>query len=650
MAIERVKKAYILIHAYEWEEALKSLQRAGLLHIEKKAVEGEVSSKKIDEIKLKIAQADFIHKFLSSHAPKRGFIKGLFREKAYADIKEIEEAAMIPFSELYSKCEEIESELSQLNERKRRIEEEIEDLKPWLKLKLPFKKIEAGKNVHLSFFKISISQESYVKEFFSSEELSSLKEINRDEKFIYFLVAFHRSLEDKFSDFVAESGAHVFDFSKYEGTPQEEIDKLKKEKEEIIAKVEKLESEAKKLLRYQRDILILKAYLEVELRKAEVEAFSSSTKKSFLIEGWVRERDVSALKKALSKATQYYELSLKDPLPEENPPIILRNPSWLKPFEILTELYGLPHYREIDPTPIMAPFFLLFFGMCLGDVGYGLLLSLVSFVLSRKLPLSRKGRDFMKLFIYGGVSSAVVGFFTGSYFALPSGVLPTFLKSFVILDPVNNPRDPVKLFVISLIIGFSQLLTGLFVEMFDKFRHGKYLDSLLDEGSIVTFLLGAGGLIVVFLQTVGGGAAPSWTSLAWALFLIGSFMIVFFSNRTGNIIRRFFSGLYSLYGMTSYLGDTISYARLMALGIATVLIGWSINLICDFILKWPVVGIVVAAVVFVVGHIANLVINLLGAFVHPLRLQFVEFFKQFFEGGGESFKPFSFESQYIILD
>ncbi len=647
MAIERVKKVYILIHAYEWEEALRSLQRAGLLHIEKKAVEGEVSSKKIDEIKLKIAQADFIYKFLSSYAPKRGFIKGLFREKAYANIKEIEEAAMIPFSKLYSKCEEIESQLSQLNERKRRIEEEIEDLKPWLKLKLPLKKIETGKNVHLSFFKVSISQERYVKNYFSSEQLFSLKEINRDEKFIYLLATFHRSLEEKFSDFVTESGAYIFDFSKYEKTTQEERERLKKEREEIINEIARLEYEARKLHRYQRDILILKAYLEVELQKAEVEALSPFTKKSFLVEGWVRERDIPVLKKALSEATHYYELSFKDPLPEENPPVILRNPSWLKPFELLTELYGLPHYREVDPTPIMAPFFLLFFGMCLGDFGYGLLLSLISYLLSRKLPLTKKGREFVKLFVYGGFAAAFVGFFTGSYFALESHVLPFFLRRFILLEPLNNP---ITLFVVSLIIGFSQLILGLLMEIYDKFKQGRYLDGLLDEGSVVTFLLGAGGLIVVFLKTGGGGTEPTWASLAWMLFLLGSFLIIFFSNRNGSIIRRFFSGLYSLYSMTSYLGDTISYARLMALNLATILIGWSVNLICSMFIKIPIIGIIIAAVIFIFGHVGNLVINLLGAFVHPLRLQFVEFFKQFFEDGGRGFERFSLESPYIILD
>lgn len=649
MAIEQVKRAYILAHRQDKESVLEAIQREGLVHLDLPK-EAEVAlTPNLEEIRLKLAQVQFVLDFLNKFSKRKGFIEGLFKERVKATKHDVLTAQEIPFSEIYEKCGELENEINRLQARIAYINALLNFINPWLKLAVPLEKINRMKEANsASLVEVGLTQWPSLKEALLEEPLCAWREVNQDKTALYLLLLFHPEKQSELAEVLTQNGAEEVSLpAELKATPQKIKTQLEREKKQLERERAKQFQEGKKLLHLRRELLILKASLIALEKRSLGEAVLASTQQTFLIEGWVRDSQVARLEKVLSKVAAFHNLRLRDPLPDEDPPVVLKNPSWLKPFEVLTELYGLPSYREIDPTPIMAPFFLLFFGICLGDVGYGLLLSLISFLLSRRLPLTRKGKEFMKLFVYGGFFSAVAGVLTGSYFALDSKIIPSSLRSFVLLEPL---RDPVKLFVVSLIIGFCQLITGLIIEIYDKFRQGRYLDGLFDEGSMVTFLLGAGGLIVVFLKTIGGGSPPSWTNLAWMLFLLGAFLIVFFSNRTGNIIIRFFSGLYSLYGTTSYLGDTISYARLMALGLATILIGWSINLICGMFLKWPFFGLIIGAVIFIFGHVANLVINLLGAFVHSLRLQFVEFFKQFFEDGGESFERFSLESQHIILD
>lgn len=650
MAIEQVKKAYILAHQQDRESVLEAIQREGLVHLDLPK-EAEIAlTPSLEEIRLKLSQVQFVLGFLDKLSQKKGFIESLFKERAKATKHDVLTAREIPFSEIYEKCGELENRINRLQERITYIDSLLNSLSPWLKLAVPLEKVnkmrEAGS---ACLVKVKLAQWLLLKETLLEEPLYAFREVHQDKTTLYLLILSHPEKHSELSEILTQYGGEEISFpTEFKATPKKIKIQLEKEKKELEKERAKQLSEGRKFLHLKKELLILKSSLMALEKRTLAEAELTSTQQTFLIEGWVRESQVAKLEQVLGEDAAFHNLRLRTPLPDENPPVVLKNPSWLKPFEVLTELYGLPSYWEIDPTPIMAPFFLLFFGMCLGDVGYGLVLAFFAWLLSKKLLLSRKGQEFMRLLIYGGFAAAAVGFFTGSYFALPSEIIPSFLKSFVFFEPLGNP---IIFLVISLVVGFVQLILGLFVEIIDSIKSGKTFDGLLDQGATILFLVGAALSLVVFFQVSSGSPSPAWSSYAYGLLGLGALLIVLFHNRQGkNIFARFFGGIYALYSMNSYLGDTISYARLMALGMATVSIGLAINKILGEFLNNPVLAFLVVPFIFVGGHLINLVISLIGAFVHPLRLQYVEFFKQFYEDGGAKFEPLSLESEHIILD
>jgi V/A-type H+-transporting ATPase subunit I len=259
------------------------------------------------------------------------------------------------------------------------------------------------------------------------------------------------------------------------------------------------------------------------------------------------------------------------------------------------------------------------------------------------------GQKFLRLLIYGGFAAAVGGVLTGGWFAIPSESLPQVLKNLRLFDPLS-PGGPIIFLLVSLGFGFLQLFFGVFLEMVDHFRRGKVLDGLIDQGSVLMLLPGAALMVIWMFWSVNSGGTPLWAKVGLVLIITGSLLTVFFRNRQSKSwAGRVGGGLYSLYQMSSFLGDTVSYARLMALGIATTLIGWAFNILGGMIMAVPVVGIIIGGLLLVVLHAISLAINLIGAVVHPLRLQYVEFFTKFFEGGGEGFKPFSIFTKNVIL-
>ncbi|GFP37726.1 V/A-type H+/Na+-transporting ATPase subunit I, partial [Candidatus Hakubella thermalkaliphila] len=227
--------------------------------------------------------------------------------------------------------------------------------------------------------------------------------------------------------------------------------------------------------------------------------------------------------------------------------------------------------------------------------------------------------------------------------------LPPVLKNLRLFDPLSSD-GLITFLLLSFGFGLLQLFLGVFLEMVDNFRRGKVLDGLIDQGSVLMFLPGAALMVIWMFWSGNNGGTPLWAKVGLVLIITASLLTVFFRNRQSkSLLGRVGGGLYSLYQMSSFLGDTVSYARLMALGIATTMIGWAFNILGGMIMAVPVVGIIIGSLLLVFLHAISLMINLIGAVVHPLRLQYVEFFTKFFEGGGEGFRPFSIFTKNVIL-
>ena len=347
------------------------------------------------------------------------------------------------------------------------------------------------------------------------------------------------------------------------------------------------------------------------------------------------------------------EILITEPGEAEQVPVILENKKLVKPFEVITDLYGQPRYYELDPTPYLAPFFFLFWGMCITDAGYGIIIMILSYIMIKKFKLQEMGKRFLNLIFLGGVASILWGALLGGWFGINLDRLPSafnVLKSMRLFDPLKNP---LTFFLIALSLGFVQVWSGIAVKMYENIRLKKFKEAFLDEFTWLVLLV---GILIIGLGKSGIVSNIVVKPFIFLSIISAAIIVLFKGRKSKNIFGRIFIGIFSLLGLfgfsgaVSYLSDIISYARLFALGLATGALAQAINAVAkaSFSINFWL-GVVVAPLIIVVFHPLNIAINAFGGFIHSCRLQYVEFFTKFFEGGGKVFKPFGEERKYTII-
>ena len=362
---------------------------------------------------------------------------------------------------------------------------------------------------------------------------------------------------------------------------------------------------------------------ESEYKKAMLNTTEQANGKVKVLEGFVTVDRRNALEEYLEKNHILY-LSRK-PEPEDNPPIKLKNGKFARLFEPIAKLFALPSYKELDLTPFFAPFFMLFFGFCLGDAGYGLIFIILGFIIKPKLKPDLK--PIVSLAQLLGLGTVIFGVLTGTFFGmnLLQADIPALesVKSFML----NSQQA----FYLAIIIGVIQILFGIGVHAVNRTRQYGFKYALPQIGWLM--LLPGLGLYFGFeaLDLIG-----------IILMFAGIFLIIFWSDPKASIFGRIGKGLWDLYNITGVFGDVLSYIRLFALGVSSAILGFVINDISMSIQSGlPYVGPVLMVIFLLIGHTANIFISSLGAFVHPMRLTFVEFYKNAgFSGGGIAYKPF----------
>jgi V/A-type H+-transporting ATPase subunit I len=295
----------------------------------------------------------------------------------------------------------------------------------------------------------------------------------------------------------------------------------------------------------------------------------------------------------------------------------------------------------------LAFFFFIYFGICLGDAGYGIVLMLLAVYFMKRYRLPSGGMALMKVFLFGGLASVIAGALFGSWFgidfetvAVPLVVKSTLLK-FKVLDIF---KSPIVMLYFSFFLGLVQIFTGLFIGLYNTLKSRDYRAAFLDHISWICFL---SGIVTWGLLKVAGHWSASifgWFTLSWTVFLI------FTQGRhKPTWYEKIWSGILSLYKTTGYLGDVLSYSRLLALGMCSAVIAMVINILAGLVKSIPIVGWVLMVVILIGGHLFNLLMSLMSAFIHSMRLQLVEFFGKFFGGGGRFFKSFQRESKYVNI-
>jgi V/A-type H+-transporting ATPase subunit I len=405
-----------------------------------------------------------------------------------------------------------------------------------------------------------------------------------------------------------------------------------------------LEAEHKKAAAFAGNLLelqILCDHYRNILDRERVRDGVPATDATVVFEGWVRKADFAELEKVVSKFAAS-SLGVIEPAVDEPVPVEIENTRAVKPFEVITRLYGMPQRFEVDPTAFLAPFFAIFFALCLTDAGYGIVILAVMVYLARRMQGDTK---LMWMLVTCSVFTVAAGAMTGGWFGdtvqqfFPA--LEPARKSLMWFDPLEKPM---MFFRLSLVLGYVQILAGLVIAFVHNLRCGRYTAAVCDQLSWLVML----NCIVLFAAAKAGAVAEPAGRFCSVAAIAAAAAILLFSQRQGGWGERLGMGFYNLFSAIFYVGDVLSYLRLMALGMVTAGLAMAINVIARVVLDVPYgIGVVLMLLVLVGGHAFNLAISGLSAFVHTLRLQYVEFFPKFLVGGGRQFEPLSKRYKYV---
>lgn len=633
MSIAEVQKVQIIAHSGVKSKVLSSLQEEGLVQIEKADFEElELESSSIDMTQLEHTLYRLTHALDSlSQWEEKGFAKRLFAERPQLNREKRDEVLSLDYMPVLDQVERLVAEKNELLSEIRFLEKEKEFLSPVTGLALPLQTFKEEDSVEiLTGFLTQAKYEDFEK--MVEEEALWFEVIDRDKrKLVLLLLYLKRDKESVESSLKTLNFAPLYftepalNRAETEDKVTDVIRKIDQEREEKRKKLSGLDKDGQTLAEHRERLMLVHDVLLNEREKISTSRFIGETEKVFYTEGWIRSSDIKRLESKLQPYSDEVELCFRAPHPEEDPPVILKNPRAGRPFELITKLYGLPQQGSLDPTLALAPFFFLFVGLCVSEAGYGLLVATLS-LLYIKFRKPKGGLlQFLKLLSILGISTVIFGTLIGGWFGFP-------IRKLMVLDPLE---DPLSFLYVALALGFIQVWFGTFLGMINGLKNKVYLQSIFVQGGWLLLLPS----LVLFLGKKG--------SIWGILSIVGAAGIVLFGYPSRNPFARFFGGLYRLYDISRYIADVLSYSRLLALGLATTVIAMVVNNLSQTALGIPWVGWLIAALIFVGGHLFNLGISFLGGFVHSMRLQFVEFFSKFFKSGGRPFKPFELESKFI---
>ena len=650
MAIVKMKKFTLLAFESQRAELLEKLQSFAEVEfinlqdndfLENNEDFKDLSKDGLDseyaECEEKLSKAKFALNFLKEYVPQKSGLKALKEGKVELTLKELEEKVLNSnWEAIFDKVKEKEAEFNKLDNEKTKLQATIDSLSPWESFDASFEDLESLK---IPTFLGSIPKQN--EENLNSELSDCYFEIistNNDETF-YFVMCNTEQKEEVteklralgFSQFKSEEKVAPL---KTIHDSMDRIAKIDSEKFFIKEELAAFEEEYKTLE------LVNEYYENMTVRKEATNNFLK-TENVMVIQGWIAEEDEKELVSVVNKvAGDEAYITFEDVKEDEydKVPTKLKNNEINSCFESITEMYSTPKYDEIDPTPLLTPFYLLFFGMMVADMGYGLLMILATGYALKKFKFDEGTRKFVKFFFYLGFPTIGFGAIYGAFFG---DLIPSLPRL------IDTNKDITTILILSIVLGAIQIFCGLGIKAYMLIKAGKPLDAFYDVGSWVITLISLG---IVLVGAFAGGVPSIVKNIAIVAMIFGMVVIVLTNGRgAGSKAAELGQGAYALYGITSYVGDLVSYTRLMALGLAGGSLAGAFNMIIGLFSSNIVALILFGPLLFVFGHIFNLALSLLGAYVHTCRLQYVEYFGKFYEGGGRAFAPFKAEEKFINL-
>jgi len=646
---------------------LQELQKRGNIQItENKAFDNknteqqELHNELFDAFDL--ARIDFAIRFLEPHAEKKGKLESMLTADK---IITSEEKAVERFNQVSKDLEGVITECETLEEQLIRNANEIKKLETEHQL-LDFYKaypFNIGENTDTEttitlICKIIPSKKT---EFFEAiagkTSLFHVTTLNEDKKNSVVMILLSRSAQETVQAIFAQFGAELVNiqelFAQHQGKNIPEI--IAATQKQITTLKQSVSADEKRkieLAKHIDDIKLCHDFFLWRQDKNDMQSKAFRSKNLFALEGWVPTSEFKSLSHWVKHAFAGEVVVDKIPLAEgEKEPSLMKNKPGAASFQMITEMFGAPKTDDIDPTPVMTPFFIMFFGICLSDVGYGAILALVSGFFLKFGTFSQEAREKLVMILLCGASAILGGILLGGWFGMTPEQFPLLANPATgdfygqILNPLAGNGAMVFL-LFSFGLGFFQLLVGVFMDGLRNLKNGDKVSAWADSFAWLYFLLALAGWA---LADIVGLPKQILGYMAMA----GAGILVITQGRSKkNIFAKIIFGVLGLYGIMDYVSNMLSYSRLMALGLATGIIGSAMNTtagVLSELVTVPVLGTLIAIAFVVFGHSLNFALSLLGAFIHSMRLQFIEFFGRFYQGGSKLFTPFKRAYKYLYL-
>jgi V/A-type H+-transporting ATPase subunit I len=556
--------------------------------------------------------------------------KPLFSKPSQAE--QIDTTQAEEFYSLVVELNTLSRNIVELKANENGLKNKIASLAPWEKLDISLEVTQTKfTRVVLGIMPANLEREK-VEIAFAEEHLAAVcGVVDSDLLNSYVYLVSHKTDYDRALEQAKEFGFSPVTFSDVTGTPAQAI----KSCESLIAKSENeradIDAQILKISEKTENLEKLYDYLSIKKQQAEITSHFVKTKTSFCFNGWVEASKSSELEAELTEKFDCC-IYITPGDKKEGIPILLKNNAFVEPFESITSMYSLPHSSNMDPNTILAIFYFIFYGFMLSDAGYGIIMTvLCSFVTIKYKPDGGMGK-MIRMFAICGISTTLWGLLFGSVFG---GLIP--------FPALLNPlEDVMPIMGMAIFFGIAHIYAGLGMKAYMLIRDGDPLAVIWDVMSWYLFIT---GLVILVAPSVVAGISPTLLVVGKYLAIAGMVILILTQGRDKKgLFGKIFGGVSSLYGITGYFADILSYLRLMALCLATGVIATVINIFVDM------VGIIPAIAIGLFGHTLNFFINALGSYVHTSRLQYVEFFGKFYEGGGKAFNPFKLKSKYVTFE
>ena len=635
MAIVKMKKFKLFALEKDRKSLLKELQKFSYVHFVK-TKEDDESLKEIELnqdmtiIKEKSQKVKWMLNYFSKLFPKetkKEIDESSIKETLFVLLEQ--QASKYDFSNDYENLANISGEIDSNKEEIANLETYRKELSKWLNIKESLGNLKAFKTA--KFFLGTVAKKNFepLKDKLRNFEHTYIEEISDESSQINIMLLTSNTEEKELKNELKTYSFTETNFD-FDTSFTDEYEKTKNREEELKKANEKLKEKVEKLLKLIPKLLIQKEYLDNALMRETVVSNFKATDTVNVIEGYIPLDMEEEFKKIINKnsnKSNYLEITEVDK-DDEEVPILLKNSGITGLFASITQMYALPKYNEIDPTAILSIFYWIFFGMMVADFAYGLILFILSGLALMIGKFDENKKKFLKFFFALSFSTMIWGLLYGSAFGdlikLPTQVL-------------DSSKDFMSIFILSIIFGAIHLVIALGIKAYILIKNGHFMDVIYD---VFLWYLTLTSLIILLLAG-RFGLSEFTKNIFIACAVIGMLGIVVFGARDAKtLVGRIGGGLYSLYGITSYIGDFVSYLRLMALGLAGGFIASAINIIVKMLVSKGILGIILGVVVFTLGQSFNIFLSFLSSYVHTSRLTYVEFFSKFYEGGGKAFKKF----------